>query len=74
MTNADFESVKQLSYVATSDKTALGVEFGTGRVFGWGFNAKGLLGVDMSQVHAPSRRQKSGASGQTRKCQQSCSE
>ena len=54
MTNADFESVKQLSYVATSDKTALGVEFGTGRVFGWGFNAKGLLGVDMSQVHASS--------------------
>ena len=53
-TNDDFETVKQLSYVATSDKTVLGVEFGTGHVFGWGFNAKGLLGVDMSQANASS--------------------
>jgi len=46
LTNANFELVKQFTHMSATEQTGFGAEFETGYVWGWGYNADGILGLD----------------------------
>lgn len=54
VTNANFELVKQFTYISASDKTVMGVEYGTGYVWGWGFDSSGVLNLETKTPDASS--------------------
>lgn len=54
VTNVDFTKVKQLAYIAatSSGETMFGIESATGYVWGWGHDARGILGVDQTLANS----------------------